>query len=185
MRPFFALGLAGPEGSTVPNESHAIAGMFMAVFERKLGDAGFARSPRSSAINSVVLFLCGARERQIETEIAREFERDSAVPSRRARRRKSNCPRGFACLCRSVSSTREFAPVWEKTSRNIVRSRPAAAPRPRPSASRAVLMFITILTSAFTLPASPALPTKQIWAASSFKIGSAFRNASSFPPHIR
>src|SRR5438477_8538664 len=55
MRFIFVLGLAGPEGSTVPNESHAIAGMFMAVFERKLGDAGFARSPRSSAINSVVL----------------------------------------------------------------------------------------------------------------------------------
>src|SRR5438874_6108605 len=79
MRFIFALGLAGPEDSTVPNESHAIAGMFAAIFEYELGDVGFARSPRSSAINSVVLFLCGARERQIETEIAREFERDSAV----------------------------------------------------------------------------------------------------------
>ena len=28
MRFIFVLGLAGPEGSTVPNESHAIAGMF-------------------------------------------------------------------------------------------------------------------------------------------------------------
>ena len=36
MRLFCALGLAGPEGSTVPNESHAIAGMFMAVFEYEL-----------------------------------------------------------------------------------------------------------------------------------------------------
>ena len=79
MRFIFVLGLAGPEDSTVPNESHAIAGMFAAIFEYELGDVGFARSPRSSAINSVVLFLCGARERQIETEIAREFERDSAV----------------------------------------------------------------------------------------------------------
>src|SRR5438874_10878457 len=52
--------------------------MFMAVFERKLGDAGFARLPRSSAIiRSYWSFV--ARERQIETEIAREFERDSAV----------------------------------------------------------------------------------------------------------
>ena len=37
----------------------------------------------------------------------------------------------------------------------------------------------------FHLGGFPAFPTKRIWAASSFKIGSAFRNASSFPPHIR
>src|SRR5207248_6916685 len=50
MRFIFALGLAGPEDSTVPNESHAIAGMFAAIFEYELGDVGFARSPRFSAI---------------------------------------------------------------------------------------------------------------------------------------
>ena len=79
MRFIFVLGLAGPEGSTVPNESHAIAGMFMAVFERKLGDAGFVKVAEVFRNHSVVLLLRGARERQIETEIAREFERDSAV----------------------------------------------------------------------------------------------------------
>ena len=63
----------------MPNESHAIAGMFMAIFERKLGDAGFVKVAEVFRNHSVVLFLCGARERQIETEIAREFERDSAV----------------------------------------------------------------------------------------------------------
>ncbi|PYK30000.1 MAG: hypothetical protein DME58_10410 [Verrucomicrobia bacterium] len=50
MRFIFVLGLAGPEDSTVPNESHAIAGMFAAIFEYELGDVGFARSPRFSAI---------------------------------------------------------------------------------------------------------------------------------------
>jgi len=81
MRFIFALGLAGPEDSTVPNESHAIAGMFAAIFEYELGDVGFARSPRSSAINSVVLFLCGARERQIDAEIARQLSPKSSATS--------------------------------------------------------------------------------------------------------
>ena len=79
MRVVCALGLAGPEGSTVPNESHAIAGMFAAIFERKLGDAGFVELAEAFGDHAVVLFLRGARERQIETEIAREFERDAAV----------------------------------------------------------------------------------------------------------
>src|SRR5438477_10129385 len=81
MRFIFVLGLAGPEDSTVPNESHAIAGMFAAIFEYELGDVGFARSPRSSAINSVVLFLCGARERQIDAEIARQLSPKSSATS--------------------------------------------------------------------------------------------------------
>ena len=51
------------------------------------------------------------------------------------------------------------APVWEKTSRTMARSSPSAAARPSPSASPAVLMFITILTSAFSFAACPARPT--------------------------
>src|SRR5213595_2270637 len=42
----------------------------------------------------------------------------------------------------SVCRTREAAPVWAKTSRNIVRSRPSASPKPRPSAKPAVVMNI-------------------------------------------
>jgi len=61
MRFIFALGLAGPEDSTVPNESHAIAGMFAAIFEYELGDV-----------------LCGARERQIDVRL-----RASSAPNRR------------------------------------------------------------------------------------------------------
>src|SRR5665213_3628279 len=49
-----------------------------------------------------------------------------------------------------VCSTRELAPVCEKTSRNRGRSKPSAAPKPRPSARPAVLMFMTMLTSALT-----------------------------------
>src|ERR1043166_8745241 len=101
-----------------------------------------------------------------------------------AAEKKQLCSR-FCMSSPSVSSTREFAPVWEKTSRSIVRSRPSAAPSASPSARPAVLMFITILTSAFTLAASPALPIKRTTEASSFKIGSALRKASSVPPHIR
>src|SRR5256885_3075604 len=88
----------------------------------------------------VLLFFCGARERQIEAEIAREFESDAAVFSGVCRGEKQLCSL-FCIFSPSFSSTREFAPVWEKTSRNIVRSRPRAALRPRPFASAAVLTF--------------------------------------------
>ena len=71
MRFIFVLGLAGPEGSTVPNESHAIAGMFMAVFERKLGDAGLVELAEAFRDHAVVLFLRGLRERQVEAKAAR------------------------------------------------------------------------------------------------------------------
>jgi len=81
MRFIFALGLAGPEGSTVPNESHAIAGMFMAVFERKLGDAGLVELAEVFCYHAVVLFLCGARERQIDAEIARQLSPKSSATS--------------------------------------------------------------------------------------------------------
>ena len=49
----------------------AIAGMFVAVFEREFGDAGFVELAEAFGDHAGVLFLCGARERQIETEIAR------------------------------------------------------------------------------------------------------------------
>ena len=53
--------------------------MFVAVFEGELGDAGFVEVAEAFGDHAVVLFLCGARERQIEAEIAREFEGDPAV----------------------------------------------------------------------------------------------------------
>ena len=55
------------------NDSHAPAGMFVAVFERELGDAGFVEIPEAFGDHVVVLFLGGARERQVEAEAAREF----------------------------------------------------------------------------------------------------------------
>ncbi len=94
-----------------------------------------------------------------------------------AAEKKQLCSR-FCMSSPSVSSTREFAPVCEKTARSILRSRPSAAPRARPSARPAVLIFITMFTSAFTLAASPALPTNRTTEPSSFKIGSALRNVS-------
>ncbi len=57
----------------MPNESHAIAGMFVAVFERELGDAGLVEVAEVFGYHAVVLFLCGARERQIDAEIARQL----------------------------------------------------------------------------------------------------------------
>jgi hypothetical protein len=59
--------------------SHVIAGMFMAVFKGELGDAGFVEVADVFLDHTVVLFLGGACERQIESEIAREFESDPAV----------------------------------------------------------------------------------------------------------
>src|SRR6266403_3832696 len=141
-------------------------------------------SPKPSAI---MRSYCSLVARASGRSRPRLRASSSAIPlslAACAAEKKQLCSR-FCMSSPSVSRTREFAPVCEKTSRNNLRSRPSAAPRPRPSARPAVLMFITMLTSAFTLPASPAFPTKRIWAASSFKIGSAFRNASSFPPHIR
>ena len=50
----------------------------------------------------------------------------------------------------SVSSTLELAPVCEKTSFTIFKSSPRASANPNPSASPAVLMFITMFTSALS-----------------------------------
>jgi len=44
--------------------------MSVAIFERELGDAGFVDAEVFSN-HAVVLFLCRAGERQIETEISR------------------------------------------------------------------------------------------------------------------
>jgi len=43
--------------------------MFVVVFERELGDAGFVEFAEVFGDHAVVLFLCGARERQIEAQI--------------------------------------------------------------------------------------------------------------------
>src|SRR5438046_3962168 len=88
----------------------------------------------------------------------------------------------FAARFRARANSHRFGKKLLAISLGQDRERRRARDLPR---SLAVLMFITMLTDVFTLAASPALPTKRIWAASSFKIGSAFRNASSFPPHIR
>jgi len=46
--------------------SHAVAGAFVAIFKRELGDAGFVEFAEAFGNHSIVLFLCGAGERQIE-----------------------------------------------------------------------------------------------------------------------
>ena len=61
------------------NDSHAVAGMPVVIFERELGDAGFVELAEAFGDHAIVLFLGGARERQIEAEVAREIERDPAV----------------------------------------------------------------------------------------------------------
>ena len=48
-----------------------IAGVFAAIFEGEFGDAGFVELAEAFDDHAVVLFLCGARERQIEAEVAR------------------------------------------------------------------------------------------------------------------
>jgi hypothetical protein len=55
------------------NDSHAVAGMSVAIFERELGDAGFVEVAEVFGDHAVVLFLRGAREWQIEAEVAREL----------------------------------------------------------------------------------------------------------------
>ncbi len=42
---------------------HTVAGAFVAVFERELGDAGFVELAEAFRDHAVVLFLRGARER--------------------------------------------------------------------------------------------------------------------------
>ena len=51
----------------------------MAILEGEFGDAGFVEIAEVFGDHAVVLFLRGQREWQVETEIAREFERDPAV----------------------------------------------------------------------------------------------------------
>src|SRR5437764_1497328 len=99
---------------------------------------------------------------------------DDGASERAQRQRRVTLP---------VTKTREAAPVCAKTSRSVFRSTPSAAPSASPSARPAVLIFITMLTSAFTLAASPALPTNRTVEASSLSKGSAFRKAVSAPPH--
>ena len=135
--------------------------MFVATFEGQFGDARFVEFAETFRDHAVVLFLGGARERQIETDFLRQLERDAAIFGGVGGGEEAGVSR-FCMSSPSVWSTREFAPVCEKTSRNIVRSRPSAAPSPRPSASPAVLMFITMLTSAFTWAALPACRCKRI-----------------------
>ena len=62
-----------------------MAGLFVAILERELRDAGFVEVAEAFRNHVVVLVLSSARERQIETEVAREFERDSAVAQLRSR----------------------------------------------------------------------------------------------------
>ena len=45
------------------NDSHAVAGMSVASFEREFGDAGFVEVAEVFGDHAVVLFLCRARER--------------------------------------------------------------------------------------------------------------------------
>ncbi len=53
--------------------------MFVAILERELGDAGFVEISEAFGDHAVVLFFCTARQRQIETQIVREFEGNAAV----------------------------------------------------------------------------------------------------------
>ena len=62
-------------------DSDAIAGMFVAVFERELSDAGFVEVAEAFGDHPVVLFLCGLREWQVEAEISGELQRDAAILS--------------------------------------------------------------------------------------------------------
>jgi hypothetical protein len=55
------------------NDSHAVAGMFVTIFEGELGDAGFVEFAEAFGDHAVVLFLRRARERQVEAEIARKL----------------------------------------------------------------------------------------------------------------
>src|SRR5207245_9987732 len=143
-----------------------------------------SRSPKPSAImRSYCSLVARASGRSRPSRRASS----SAIPlsfAACAAEKKQVCSR-FCISSPSVSRTREAAPVCEKTFLNISRSRPSAAPSPRPSARPAGLIFITMLTSAFTFAASPALPMNRIVDPSSFKMGSALRNASSLPPHIK
>jgi hypothetical protein len=57
----------------LPTRLNAVAGMFVAIFEGELGDAGFVELAQAFGHHVVVLFLRHACEWQIETEIPREL----------------------------------------------------------------------------------------------------------------
>src|SRR5207244_7536271 len=59
--------------------SDPVAGMFMSIFKRELGDTGFVELAQYFRDQALVLLLRRACERQIETELTRKFERDAAV----------------------------------------------------------------------------------------------------------
>ncbi len=80
----------------------------MAILERELGDAGFVEISEAFGDHAVVLFFCTARQRQIETQIVREFEGNAAVFGACAAEKKQLCSR-FCMSSPSVSSTRVCA----------------------------------------------------------------------------
>lgn len=85
----------------------------------------------------------------------------------------------------SVSRTRLLAPVWAKISVIMLRSSPSAFARPRPSARAAVLMFMTMFTSAFTWAALPISPVWERLMLMSSRMGLSLRKVSLSPPMMR
>jgi hypothetical protein len=47
--------------------------MFVATFERQFGDAGFVEVAEALGDHAVELSLCGAFDRQVDTQIARQL----------------------------------------------------------------------------------------------------------------
>src|SRR5436305_11171203 len=88
-----------------------------------------SRSPRPSAImRSYCSFVARASGKSRLRLRASSRAMPLSLPACAAEK-KQLCSR-FCMSSPSVSSTREFAPVCEKTSRTVVRSRPRAAPEP-------------------------------------------------------
>ena len=127
----------------------------MAIFEGELGNARFIELAQTFRHHAIVLFLGRARERQIEAKLRASSRAMPLSLAACAAEKKQLCSR-FCISSPSVSSTREAAPVCEKTFATFPDPDRAQRRVPSPSANPAVLMFITMLTSAFTFAASPA-----------------------------
>jgi hypothetical protein len=133
--------------------SHAVAFNVLAVLEGELRDAGFVEFTEA--------FRCPTR-RIVPSSLARTVDRrrdcarvreQSRCPWRCARLRKKQLCSRFCMSSPSVSSTREFAPVCEKTSRTLLQPRPlTTAVRPKRSATKCTVTFLRAVTCRDSYP---------------------------------
>jgi len=137
-------------------------------------------SPKPSATMREYCFFVAVANGKFKPFSLAQFQGDPGIFRRVRRREKTRMVAVLHVLAVGSQNLRRRAGLRKKSPRTIARSRPSASASPSPSARPAVLMFITIFTSALTSAALPAEPTNRMDELSRSKIGRARSNAPAF-----